>query len=342
VRPVEFDSGNTDPFRFEWVVDQVAQRYIPFSGIVRKPIYLFFVRYINYLLENGNIEIPVKKEKNSTRARLEKLYLECLRRRNPNGLRGRSIIGNSKRGVNPFEGNDGNWVIQNAFLIYGSSAKTLVPVDIIEKYIERYPEEIEILNRFLRHTGSLERNRHELNQIIDQLADRDVNLFAGNLLLAKRWRKELRGSLRDTLEHSNLDQAEVGKLFDTPAKATKRLLKVLISEKYPFISINRWFACFVAATDSDIQDKHIAKLWKKSDDAYKELKEKVGIKQHPDPRCWFEKENYLPYKKNTDFKDSRWSALVRRANRFQNTKIFYDFRVNALGSLIEELDENAE
>jgi len=39
VKATEFDQGQRDPFGFDDFSEKLGSKYLPFSGVVRKPIY---------------------------------------------------------------------------------------------------------------------------------------------------------------------------------------------------------------------------------------------------------------------------------------------------------------
>jgi hypothetical protein len=341
-RAVIFESASEDPFRFEQATDRIAERYIPFSGVVRKPIYLLLVRYVNFLFEENHIKARSHRDQNNIRLRLEKLFLLCLRRKNEN-LRSRSILGNSKRMINPFEGDDGNWIVQNVFKLYGKSAGKLIDDSIVKDYAKNYREEIGILLQFLKREGSLETNRKVLDETIKKLhrVRRKGNLFSGNLLLERNIRYKMQRILRRTLDEGEFDGADIDDLFARPGKAGKWVNRVLVSDSYPFYAINKWFADFTLAVNEDISGATNEKLWKRAGESFRNIRNKTGMKERPNARCWFEKD-VIPYKRGKDFNQAGWEALVARAERFKISKVFYDFRTPAVQSLIGELDANAK
>lgn len=145
IKPVEFEHGKEDPFGFDYYSGRIADKYIPFSGTIRKPLYLLFVAYVNWLITNKHLKSGTSNE--DVRLRLEKLLVKCLTLSNTSH---RFIIGSTFRNINPFKGNDGNWVIQNCYKIYDESARVLVPDELIKDYHNKHIEQVKLLNDFLK------------------------------------------------------------------------------------------------------------------------------------------------------------------------------------------------
>lgn len=334
-----------DPFGFDNFSEKVAQTYIPITSTVRKPIYFFFVYYINHLLDTGELKAKSKKE---AQLRLEKLLVLSWKRNKVNGnLSGKNILGNSKHDINPFKGKDGNWIIQTCFQIYGSSVNKLIHEkdDFIDKYKKNTQGEIEILNDFLNKEGYLDsKNKAYLDKILDDLSRNKYSLFFGNHLLHSTYKNSFKKKLINAIRKNNKDYyKDIKNFFESTNLLEKEIYKKTIdNRKYPFHDLNKWFSAFIIAVDNDINNKHSVNEWKEVDNLYsitrqkysKELNEyKAILKQSPKIRCWFEKEGDK-YKRKSDFNQAGWDAMLRRAKR----KRFYDFRHSALISLLKEIN----
>jgi hypothetical protein len=123
-----------------------------------------FVAYVNWLINNNHIKATSNKEE--TRLRLEKLLVRSLVHSNTSH---RYIIGSSFRSINPFKGNDGNWVVQNCYKIYDESARVLVPEELVLDYHKKHIEQVKLLNDFLKRTGTLDANKRYLDSLMKQL-----------------------------------------------------------------------------------------------------------------------------------------------------------------------------
>jgi hypothetical protein len=77
IKPVEFEHGKEDPFGFDHYSGRIADKYIPFSGTIRKPLYLLFVAYVNWLITNKHLKSGIISNE-GVRLRLEKLLVKCL------------------------------------------------------------------------------------------------------------------------------------------------------------------------------------------------------------------------------------------------------------------------
>ncbi|MCL4476536.1 MAG: hypothetical protein M1508_09975 [Nitrospirae bacterium] len=343
IKPVEFEHGKEDPFGFDYYSGLIADKYIPFSGTIRKPLYLLFVAYVNWLIRNKLLKGSTNNE--DIRLRLEKLLVKCLTLSNTSH---RFIIGSTFRNINPFKGNDGNWVIQNCYKIYDESARVLVPDEVIEDYHVRHLEQIKLLNDFLKRTGTLDANKRFLDSQIKQLRKKKTSMFSGNLLLSRRFRDALFRELKDIIRQKGFgkDKALIKKLFVSPSKAPTVLKHVLHSEDYPFKSLNHWFASFILAVDSDIRGEQSKSLWNSADRNYQKLSDNHGTVQRPTEdskkhtriKCWFSRVGDK-YEKSSNFSDSGWDALVRKTDKEDHE--LYTFRTDALGNLLKELDPHA-
>ncbi len=49
VKEVTFEQGKNDPFGFGDFTEKLSEKYLPFTGTVRKPTYILFTSYINRL-----------------------------------------------------------------------------------------------------------------------------------------------------------------------------------------------------------------------------------------------------------------------------------------------------
>lgn len=332
----DFDEGQRDPFGFDDFSEKLGSRYLPFSGTVRKPIYFFFVHYVNWLWQHG--KLPVKK-KEEAQLRLEKLLVLSWKRKS-DSLSGKNVLGNRQRRVNPFKGNDGNWIVQTCFKIYGASvSKVIDHNEFTERYIRQNPEEEKILNDFLSRTGLLEKtNEAFLETILFKLAQKKHSLFNGNHELNDNYKKLFRKYLENAIWNTNNDfYNDICNFFNPTPKLDERIYKRTVEneKKYPFKALNNWFSAFTLAVDKDVNNENSAAQWKKADEVYFKIPDQYRkeISQRPEVRCWFDRigNKYIP-KTGREFGEEGWDALLRRAN----SPNFYDFKHNAFISLLKE------
>jgi len=335
VRVTEFDQGQRDPFGFDDFSEKLGSKYLPFSGTVRKPIYFFFIAYVNWLWENGKLN---SKKKEETRLRFEKLLVISWKK-NSEKLSGKNVLGNSKQKINPFKGNDGNWIIQTCFKIYGASvSKIITDNKFIERYIQDNPGEERILNDFLSKEGLLDkRNETFLESTLQKLAKRKYSLFSGSHQLTNRYKKLLCKYLQTAIRNTNKDYYnDISSFFNFTNKLKEIVYKKIIEneKKYPFKAFNNWFSAFILAVDKDINNENSVKEWNRADYLFSKIKDKQDLKQRPEPRCWLEKNgNKYVAKQGKDFDEAGWNALLRRAEG----DTFYDFKHFALTSLLQEI-----
>lgn len=334
VRPTEFDKKVEDPFSFDSEAGRISEKYISFSGVISKPIYLLFVAYIEWLLEHNELKSDLRK--GEIRLRLEKLLVKCWQRKNKE-IRGKSVIGSTFRDINPYKGNDGNWVIQNCFKIYGNSANILINDEIIERYHNDNREQVKYLKEFLKDSGSLETNKIRMKYLLEKLERKRHSIFRGNLYLSKKYRRELARALKEEIKRGKFSQDKklIQDISNNNKKSRERIWNVLKDPKYPFKSLNNWFLKFILAVDSQINDVNQNTLWKRADEAYNAVILKAFNRRPETNNVWLDK-NTERYEKNNTFDTSGWNAIVRRAS--QKDGVFYNFRINALISLLEELD----
>ena len=337
VRATEFDQGQRDPFGFDDFSEKLGSKYLPFSGTVRKPIYFFFVAYVNWLWDNGKLNAKKKEE---TRLRLEKLLVMSWKK-NSEILTGKNILGNRQKKINPFRGNDGNWIIQTCFKIYGASvSKIITDSKFIDRYLLDNAGEEKILNDFLSKQGLLDkRNELFFNNILQKLSKSKYGLFSGNHELPKRYKKFFRNYLINAVLNTNKDYYnDISSFFVKTNNLVNRLYKKTIEneKRYPFKAFNRWFAAFILAVEKDINNENSKIDWAKADDLFSQIPDKYkrGLKNRPEPRCWFER-NGSKYvaKQGKDFGEDGWNALLRRAEE----ENFYDFKHFALTSLLQDI-----
>ena len=339
IKPVEFEHGKEDPFGFDDYSAKIAQKYIPFSGTIRKPIYLLFVAYVNWLITHKLLKGGISNE--DVRLRVEKLLVKCLTLSDTSH---NFIIGSTfrNRNINPFKGNDGNWVVQNCYKIYDKSAEDLVPPELIEDYHNKHIEQVKLLNDFLKRTGTPDANKRYFDSLIKQLRTKKSSMFFGNPLLARKFREALFRNLKETIKKKEFgaDKELMKKLFVSPSKAPTALEQVLHSEDYPFKSLNHWFSSFILAVDADIKGENSKSLWATADKRYHDIENeyKHGKAQRPKNKCWFDRvaDKYI---KSDNFSESGWDALIRKAAREDH--LLYTFRTDALGNLLKELDQYA-
>lgn len=337
VRATEFEQGQRDPFGFDDFSEKLGSKYLPFSGTVRKPIYFFFIAYVNWLWDNGKLN---SKKKEETRLRLEKLLVISWKK-NSDNLSGKNVLGNSKRKINPFRGNDGNWIIQTCFKIYGASVnKVITDSKFIDRYVQDNSDEVKILNDFLSKQGMLDnRNETFLENTLQKLAKRKYSLFSGNHQLTDKYKKIFKIYLVNAVWNTNNDYYNDINLFFNPTTNLKtRLYKKTIEneKKYPFKALNNWFAAFILAVDKDINKENSTNDWQKANHLFSLIpdKDKRDLTQRPEARCWFERYgNKYVAKHGKDFSEDGWNALLRRA-KGEN---FYDFKHFALTSLLQDI-----
>lgn len=346
ISPVEFEKGQEDPFGFDDLSEKIASEYIPFSGTVRKPIYFLFVVYVKWLLQNEFTEYKNRKDKEEIKIRLEKLLVLSWKRGNPN-LRGKHIIGNSIRDINPFKGNDGNWVVQNCYKIYTSSASNISLDDLIIEYHKNNLRDLRSIKSFLELKGPLNSDRGRyLKILLTNLRKGSNSLFRGKDYLGTRYTNKFFVVLKQVIKKYKFgdDLDLMKKLFNSPRRANVTLENVLNSSKYPFRVLNDWFGAFVRAVNADLENRNSNALWEKADRLFDQIKRSQFAFRHdslknkrPHPRCWFA-ERARSYIRSDDFDESAWEALLRRA---ESKDHFYSiFRTDALGSLLLELSRH--
>lgn len=329
VASIRLEQQQEDPFGFDAYSEKIAAKYVPFSGTIRKPIYLLFVAYIEWIIKH-KFNLTSRREKDAAKIRLEKLLVLSWKRNDTAG-RGQSIIGNSIREINPFRGNDGNWVVQNCFKIYGSST-WLVPHDLLEKYHRQHYDEFLLLREFLLRDGLLDTHKVYLQHLLKKLKRRRWGIYSGKLLLAPQYAKPLFNQLKKEIDNTKWTPAFLrNKLFYKPSQAHIFLEKALDGQ--PFNLINNWFSSFVEAVSADIEaPPNAARLWRKADIAYAALKP-AEFTRRPKPKCWLKYDGQR-YIKQEDFDVKGWEALIRRGATYSS------FRTPALASLFKELDSS--
>ncbi|MCK9280224.1 MAG: hypothetical protein M0P71_06365 [Melioribacteraceae bacterium] len=336
VKPTEFETGQRDPFGFDYFTEKLASKYLPFSGTVRKPIYFFFTHFADWFCLNQNIKSSQKKE---VQLRLEKLLVFSWKEKSDT-LKGKNVLGNSRIKINPFKGDDGRWIIQNCFKIYGASSDKVINTDeFIKKYRIDNPDEQNILKEFLSKDGLLDnRNEKYLEDILKKLSRKKHSLFCGNHLLSDKYKNIFLKYLHQSIYNTNPDYYnDIYLLFENSTNLAKRIQsRTLFSEKkYPFKSLNDWFAAFIVAVDKDLNKEDSKSAWKKADELYQKIpnKYKNELSLRPEPKCWFEKsgDHYIPIEDKT-FDEEGWNALLNRT-RYD---YMYDFKHTALISLLNE------
>jgi hypothetical protein len=63
---------------------------------------------------NNGLGIRLCSKKEKARLRLEKLLVLSWKRK-ADSLLEKNVLGNRQRKINPFKGNDGNWIVQTCF-----------------------------------------------------------------------------------------------------------------------------------------------------------------------------------------------------------------------------------
>jgi len=337
IRVTDFDEGQRDPFGFDDFSEKLGSRYLPFSGTVRKPIYFFFVHYINWLSQHG--KLPVKK-KEEAQLRLEKLLVLSWKKKSES-LLGKNVLGNRQRRTNPFKGNDGNWIVQTCFKIYSASVnKVITDTKFIDRYVRDNPGEENILIDFLDRTGILDTaNEAFLENTLAKLTKNKYSLFNGQHELNDRYKRLFKQYLVDAIWKTNGDYYnDICLFFNPTSKLEEKVYKRTIENerKYPFKALNNWFAAFTLAVDKDINNESSQAQWKKADELYLKISDQYRkeISHRPEVRCWFDKigNSYIA-KTGREFGEEGWDALIRRAN----SSNFYDFKHNAFISLLKEI-----
>ena len=333
VKSVEFDHQKEDPFGFDAIAEKVASKYISFSGSIRKPIYILFVLYVEELIKANRINSNLKK--NLIKIRLEKLFVHCIKEKFQ--TRGLSIIGSSLNEINPFEGKDGNWVVQNCYKIYDNSAKKFELRNLIEQYIRRNSQEINLLNEFFSKSGRLKNNKQYLDYIVKKLKAKSYSIFNGNHIIHESYKPKFIKSLKQIILNGNFKFKDIDKnLFTNINRSEKEIIKILNSNEYPFHVFNKWVSSYIKAVDAEINNEPSIIYWKNADNDFDNLitnENYKNLQKRIKPNCWFRFENNK-YKITDNFNSSGWNSLVRRAN--QHNSLFYDFKTNALKSLIKE------
>lgn len=337
VRPTEFDQGQRDPFGFDNFSEKLGSKYLPFSGTVRKPIYFFFIAYVNWLWDNGKLNIKKREE---ARLRLEKLLVLGWKR-NSDNLTRKNILGNRQRKTNPFKGNDGNWIIQTCFKIYGASVNKLITDSkFIERYLQDNPGEEKILNDFLGKSGLLDKhNESFLENTLQKLSKRKYSLFSGNHELPNKYKNIFKRYLQNAIWNTNQEYYNDISSFFNPTKnfAERIYSKTIENEKnYPFKAFNKWFSAFIIAVDKEINNENSISSWLKADELFSKIPDqfKRDLSTRPEPRCWFERNgNKYVVKQGKEFDGDGWNALIRRAEG----KNLYDFKHSALNSLLQDI-----
>lgn len=282
--------------------------------------------------------MPVKKKEEAL-LRLEKLLVLSWKKK-AQSLSGKNVLGNRQRRVNPFKGNDGNWIVQTCFKIYGASvSKVINNTEFIDRYMRKNPDEETILNDFLKRTGVLEKNNEAfLESTLLKLAQRKNSLYYGNPELNDNYKKLFRKYLENAIWSTNQEYyKDICSYFNPTANLEEKIYKrVLENEnKYPFKALNNWFSAFTLAVDKDINKENSDVQWKKADELYFKIPDnyRKDISQIPEARCWFDRigNRYIP-KTGKEFGEEGWDALLRRAN----SSNFYDFKHNAFISLLKE------
>jgi hypothetical protein len=337
IRVSDFDEGQRDPFGFDDFSEKLGSKYLPFSGTVRKPIYFFFVAYVNWLWQQGTLPV---KQREEARLRLEKLLVLSWKRR-ADRLLGKNVLGNRQKKINPFKGNDGNWIIQTCFKIYGASVpKIITDSKFVERYIQDNPGEEELLNAFLLRSGALDSNNESvLENTLTILSKKKYSLFNGQHLLVDKYKRLFRKYLENAIKCTSEEYYnDINSFFNPTNKVDERLYKKILENerKYPFKTLNNWFTAFIIAVDKDITKENSNAQWQKADELYLKISDKFKkeLPKRPEARCWFDKNgNKYIIKAGKEFGEGGWEALMRRAN----SNIFFDFKHSAFISLLKEI-----
>lgn len=346
ISPVEFENRQEDPFGFDNLSEKIASEYIPFSGTVRKPIYFLFVAYVKSLLQNEFAEYKNRKDKEEIKIRLEKLLVLSWKK-GDRSLRGRNVIGNSIRDINPFKGNDGNWVVQNCHKIYASSASGMSLDTLVEEYKKNNLRDLRLIKGFLELKGPLNSDTGKyLKILLTNLRKGSNSLFRGKDYLPTRYSNKFFVILKQLIKKNRFgeDLNLMKKVFNAPRHIDALLQNVLNDSKYPFRVLNDWFCAFIQAVNADLDNETSKALWEKADRLFDQIKRRQIALRHdslknkrPHPRCWFD-EKVGGYIKKDTFDESAWQAVLRRAE--SKDRFYSRFRTDALTSLLKELRDH--
>jgi|GEM_PF-2327429 len=368
VREVSFTEGERDPFWFDDFAEKLGEEYLPFSGTVAKPSYFLFVAYVHDLLKNNHFGKRTKKEENEIKIRLEKLLVFCWKNaadKNGINLRGKGVIGNSRKkaDIDVFSVKD--WVKQNCYKIYTHKFTT----STLEEYLRHNDriKEIELLKEFVHHNRNIG-SEEFLSELVKNLQKVKSSVFRSDELsdtLKKMFKRELKKKIE---EKKKAEYFEVVKpYFQGKRFKFDEFLQRTIgcrNKHIPFFWLNQWFEKFIRAVDADIQNKDDSarlKLWNEADNAFTKIpedfrsKSKVILEDSPKNSKWFE---YYPSNPPTRYvlpKDNaarlreikrNWDTYKKRAGekselgdeKIDFEKYFFNYRHYAFGKLLKELE----
>lgn len=348
IKSVEFETSKLDPFGFDEYAEKSGGEFMTFATVARKPSYYFFIAYTNWLLEEKLLEVKRPLE---YRLRMEKLLVRSwMYGMDRDALRAKSIIGVSTRRINPFKGNDGNWVVNTCFRLYGNSV-TQIMKHANPFRIEKQEREIADLRKFLSIEGPLDaRNEKKLTALITRFKKNKSRFFKSGGELTNSDKGVFMDALKKSLRERNLGD-ETGKVFfsairpflDKGRQLNRERLQAAILENrdLPFYWSNRYMSAFIKAVDADLQGKYNSILWAAFERSRKELlkafpkeerKLSAKIKQ---PSCWIVYDAYSNrYRKGDDFDENKWNGHVHNADN--KASRFHAFRTGTLAQLIIE------
>ena len=348
VKPVEFETSKLDPFGFDEYAEKAGGEFMPFATTARKPAYYFFIDYTNWLLEEKLVEVKKPVE---YRLRMEKLLVRSwMYGMDRDALRARSIIGVSTRRINPFKGNDGNWVVNTCFRLYGNSVTQIMQY-VPEFSLQKQEREIGLLREFLAIEGPLDkRNEAKLLKLLDQLKQLKSRCFrsGGELILSDR--RLFLSALKSSIRDKNSD-SETGKVFwslirpyfDKGRHLNRERLQatVLGNQQLPFYWANQYMAALVRAVDSDLDGKPSRAKWDAFERSRKELKARFPMEERKlsgkitHPSCWIVYDSATGrYRKGADFDENKWNGHVNNAGNSESR--YHAFRTGTLAQLIIE------
>jgi hypothetical protein len=285
------------------------------------------------------------------RLRMEKLLVRCwMYGKDRDELRAKNIIGVTTRKINPFKGNDGNWVVNTCFKLYGNSVQQLMQ-HFPPFTSSRQEREIALLREFFSVEGALDlRNQRKLDSFVKRFLASKSRIFRSLGELSAADKRSFLMALRQCLREKN-DRSENGKLFwktIAPFLGMGKRLNVIRLKSailnhpgLPFKWSNRYMATFIAAVDADLSGKNSAKLWEAFKRCEKDLRANFPVEARRlssrihDPSCWILFDVATgKYKKGDDFDENKWLGHVKNAASKEGH--FHSFRTGTLGQLIIE------
>jgi hypothetical protein len=338
-----FEKGETDPFGFDHLAEQLSSKYLPFPATVRKPAYFLFITYVNKILAEKLIPYKTIREKNNIRTRLEKLLVYCWKTQSTN-LRGASVIGNRTPTdeIDPFS--SAIWPKMHAFRIY--TDPRFYP-SLFERYWRQIgQDQVAYLRDFIETKRILKSDQEAyLGELTSTLVKRQYSLFKDHLLHPAYRRKaktELAGKINR--HHTNYF-VFIKEFLEASRFNENRFWKnTLENKKLPFLSLNNWFSAVVKAVDADLEGQsHRKSLWNDADLQYTALSIDTitgphvrEIGRRPNKDKWFvRKKDSYAFADKLVRDQARWESYKKRPGEDAN-RYFFTFRHAALASLINE------